>query len=120
MINVRRAGPDDAEFILRALHYRTSFRLCGCRKSNAYARRWDDPTTASFIIEHATRPVGHLLMRDLANDWSIAEVSQILVTEQRRGFGLAAVDFAKNHAFIERTFRDLAAYGMLAREYLVR
>lgn len=66
-----------------------------------------DPATASFIIEQDARPVGHLLMRDLAKNWRIAEFSQILVSEQRRGYGRAGVEFAKQFAFVERNAHRL-------------
>lgn len=58
-----------------------------------------DPTCRHLVIEGGGRPVGYVILSDVAGRQPVVEFRRIVVADKGRGFGKAAVAAVLEHAF---------------------
>ena len=79
-------APDNAPFVLQW-------------PREKHVEAMTDPAYAHWILEHAGRPAGYVILMDLFNPHASLQFRRLVVTEKGRGIGRAAVRLVKAAAF---------------------
>ena len=119
-MNVRKANAADAPSILQlyALPHVTPFM----RKPTVggIERAIASVESLSVVVESGATIAGYALLKNVAANWGIAEFSQLLVREPRRGYGRALLQWAVSHLFSERhahrLYLEVVAHNRNARK----
>lgn len=154
---MRLATTDDIAFMLKSFGLPHARGFVRAADRERVERAMMDSDALHLICEDRGVRAGLLLLRSVAKDWAIVELSALIATQPRAGAGRFMTEFAQRFAFEERhahrlylevvsanhaarrlyescgfvyegtfregypaddgTFCDLAAYGLLAREF---
>lgn len=159
-VSVRTLVEDDAPYLIEVCSLPHCIGFLHAPTLAQVAAGLGDRSASSFVVESAGRRVGIIRLSWFGEPVWLVEVRLIAIAEPGKGFGGAAMAWARRHAFevlgahrmylevvtgnvparslYERsgfmlegvwrdgfreddgTYRDLAAYGMLDREYAAR
>lgn len=107
-MHIRKSKPADTQaiFELYGLPHVTPF-MRAPKESAGIERAMSDVDALSVVMEVDGAIVAHGLAKNVAANWGIAELSQLLVSQPRRGYGRELVRWAQQQIFEERSAHRL-------------
>jgi RimJ/RimL family protein N-acetyltransferase len=98
-VAARPATADDLAFVMAAERAPDSAPFVLQWPRERHLAAMNDPAYAHWVVEHAGRPAGFVILMDLFNPHGSVQFRRLVVTEKGRGIGRAAVRLVKAAAF---------------------
>lgn len=98
-VTARPSTLDDLVFVMAAERAPDSAPFVLQWPREKHVEAMTDPAYAHWILEHAGRPVGYVILMDLFNPHASLQLRRLVVTEKGRGIGRMAVRLVKAAAF---------------------